>query len=168
MRCCACIASLILSSIVCFAQATETGAINLTVVRAKRVLVTTMWGPGARPSQISLDDQKAVAAVEEELRRWKRYEITRIEQDADLIIAVRRATGAEINLAGPRVGPPPPPSVNNPRPREADNLAVYDAHGLGMESAPLWTASEPGGLAAPQLKLFRKFQKRVEEAEKRL
>ena len=57
--------------------------------------------------------------------------------------------------------------VNNPFPATADSLLVFDAHGPGMQGPPLWTASEAGGLDTPEIKLLKKFRKRVTEAEKR-
>jgi hypothetical protein len=167
MRLYLCIGAVLLASAVCFPQTTETGAVNKTVLRAKRVLVTTMRGPDADPSRVSVDDQRAVAAVESELRRWKRYEVTRISQDADIIVAVRKAPGFGITVGNPRLGSRVPPAVNTPFPETTDSLAVFDAHGLGMEAPPLWTAAEAGGLNTPDIRLMKKFRKRVEDAEKR-
>jgi hypothetical protein len=161
------IGAVLLASAVCFPQTTETGAVTGTVLRAKRVLVTTMRGPDADLSRASADDQRAVAAVESELRRWKRYEVTRTSQDADLILAIRKAPGFGITFGNPRPGSRVPPAVNNPLPETTDSLAVFDAHGVGMDAPPLWTAAEAGGLNTPDIKLMKKFRKRVEEAEKR-
>ncbi len=160
--------AVLVTAAVCLAQTSETGAVNRTIVKAKRVLVTTMRGPDADAAQIPPGDQRAVDAVEQELRRWKRYELTRTREDADLIMVVRKASGVGVSWGDPRLGPDVSrPAVNNPSPVTADSLAVFDAHGLGMEAPPLWTASEPGGLNPPEMKLLKKFRKRVEEAEKR-
>ncbi len=161
------IVALFVASAVCCAQTTETGAVNRTVLQAKRVLVTTPPGPDADASKAPFELLRAVTAVQEGLRHWKRYQVTKTMEDADLIMVVRKASGVGVSFGSGPGGLQMPPAVNNPFPATADSLAVFDAHGPGMEGPPLWTASEPGGLNTPELKLLKKFQKRVAEAEKK-
>jgi hypothetical protein len=148
----------------------STGAINKTVLEAKRVLVTTMLGPRADPTSVRGADHEAVGAVETTLKRWKKYQLTRTEEDADLILAVRKAPGRGVTFGNPRVATPIPPTVNNPLPDTADCLALFDAKGVGMqramESAPLWTACSAGGLTEPEVRLVKEFRAAVERAEK--
>ncbi|HVP43637.1 MAG TPA: hypothetical protein VMS96_09395 [Terriglobales bacterium] len=138
-----------------------------TILKAKRVLVTIPQGPEADSSKIPFELHRAKSAIQEGLRHWKRYQVTNTAEDADLIMVVRKASGVGVSFGSNRGGLPMPPAVNNPLPATADSLAVFDAHGPGLEGPPLWTASEPGGLNAPEIKLLKKFQKRVEEAEKK-
>ena len=161
------ITAVILVSATCFPQTTERGAVNSTVLKAKRVLITTMAGPDADPFQVSAADQRTMAVVEQELRKWKRYEVTRTAMDADLILAIHKARGFDLTFGGPRAEPRVSPGVNNPLPETMDSLAIFNARGFGMKGPPLWTASEAGGLNPPDIKLLKRFRKRVEEAEKR-
>lgn len=160
------IAAVLLAFLSCSAQTTETGAVNQTILRAKRILVTTPRGPEAEASKVSFEQHEAVSAVQDGLRRWKRYEVTKTREDADLVMVVRKASGVGVSFGKPDLRTQMPPAVNHPFPATADSLAVFDAHGPGTEGPPLWTASEPGGLDSRKPTLLKKFQKRVAEAEK--
>ena len=146
------------------------GAINKTVLKAKRILVTTMLGNRADPRNVRGVDYEAVGALEDFLKDWKRYQLTRTQEDADLLLAVRKAPGRGVVFGNPRAGPDLPPTVNNPFPDTADCLAIFDAKGVGMQrpmdSAPLWTACSAGGLTEPGLRLAKDFRMAVERAEK--
>ena len=71
-------------------QPIYSGAINRTVLKARRALVTSMLGTNADRAKVSGGDQESIAAVEDMLRAWKRYQLTRTEEDADLMFAVRK------------------------------------------------------------------------------
>ncbi len=138
------------------------------IVSAKYVHVTTYYGSEPGNFRIPPEDLRAVADVEQALRKWGRYSITMRPRDADLIMVVRRGRLAAVTAGGRvgidssgRVGRGPVAGAEAGSPD--DSLEVYDAH-LGTDSSPLWRRTAADGLHAPELPLIQEFRKQVEAA----
>jgi hypothetical protein len=137
------------------------------ILQARYLMVTTYDGNEFSP-RVHVDDRRAMNAVEEAVRVWGRYAITYREENADLIIVVRkgRLVGATV---GGRTGGTQPGSrggiiYGTDAGHPDDSLAVHDAR-LGIDSSPLWRRTQKDGLSE-DLPLFRFLKQQIEEAEK--
>jgi hypothetical protein len=138
------------------------------VTNARFVHVTTLYGDGFANPRISVEDRKAVAAMEQALRIWGRYEVTMHPKDADIILLVRAAARAAV-YGGPDVtiGSGRPPRVGGIGGTEVsstpdDMLAVYTGSG-GTDSPSLWRRTARDGFGS-DMALFKAFKKAVEDS----
>jgi hypothetical protein len=127
------------------------------------------------------DDRAAIAAVEQALKKWGRYKLVYMNENADLIFQVRAgrvlaATGG----VGVGTGPFPDGRSGGGLPRlgtvvvgqtagvEAgpsdDMLQIYDARGVG--GALVWSKSGPRGLRGSDPALLVDLRKELEKIEK--
>lgn len=138
------------------------------IVNAKYVHVTTYYGSDPANFQIPPEDRRAVADVEQALRKWGRYSITMRPHDSDLIMVVRKGRLAAVN-AGGRIGADSTGRVSRgpvagvEAGSAEDSLEIYDAR-LGTDTSPLWRRTAADGLKAPDLPLLKEFRKQVEQA----
>lgn len=131
--------------------------------------------PGLYPA-----DRQAIEDVRDALRDWKRYKLTLDRDHADLMFVVRKGRlangGIRGNVGSPQSLPP------NQAPGhgstgggagvgtevevgpEEDMLRVYQLTADGKRLGPIWDRSQPDGLDAPQLFLFRQLKDAVESA----
>ena len=140
------------------------------IVTARYVLVTTYYGSEFSPNVIP-EDRRAVADIQQAIQKWRRYKLVYRAENADLILVVRKGRLASVTSqigigsrqpggtsrgigGGAEVGP------------ANDWLAVYNAHS-GIESPPLWQATQREGLNPPDLSLFKRFKEEVEEAARK-
>ncbi len=140
------------------------------IVTARYVLVTTYYGSEFSPNVIP-EDRRAVADIQQAVQKWRRYQLVYRAENADLILVVRKGRLASVT---PQIG------IGSSHPdgtrrsigigAEAgpanDWLAIYDAHS-GIDSPPLWQATQREGLNPPDLSLFKRFKEEVEEAARK-
>ncbi|HZQ93322.1 MAG TPA: hypothetical protein VFA60_16140 [Terriglobales bacterium] len=127
------------------------------------------------------DDRAAIAAVEQALKKWGRYKLVYMNENADLIFEVRAgrvlaATGGVGVGNGPfpsgdsRVGLPRnvPIGVGQTVGVETgpsdDMLRIYDARGVG--GMVVWSKSGPSGLRGRDPALLVELRKDIEKIEK--
>lgn len=137
------------------------------ILQARYVMVTTYNGNDLSAA-VHMDDRNAMVAVEEAIREWGRFGLTYTEENADLILVVRkgRLVGATV---GARTGRTQPGSgggiiYGTDAGSPDDMLAIYDAKGLGLEGAPLWRRSLKDGLSE-DLPLLQYLKQQIKEAE---
>ena len=119
------------------------------IVNAQYVYVTTYEGSQPLP-MVSVEDLRAIAAVENELRAWGRYRITNRAANADIIILVSEGRPYSNKTAGDF----------------EDEFAVYDAR-EGVGGAPLWRGLMVDGLEG-NAPLVQQFRVEVEEAARQM
>jgi hypothetical protein len=136
------------------------------IVNARYVYVTGYNGSEFSPRSFP-DDRRAITDVQDSLKKWKKYIVVYKPEDADLILLVRAGRIAGIRphvTIGGRIPEQERPGLGTDAdigPGE-DMLAVYDARGGGVDSAPLWRQLASGGLNPPGLPLLARFRKDVE------
>lgn len=136
------------------------------ILQARYVMVTTFNGNDLSTS-VHSQDRNAMVAVEDAIREWGRYALTYREENADLIMVVRkgRLLGA---TAGARTRTQPCSRGGIIYGTDAgspdDMLAIYDAKGLGLEGAPLWRRLQKDGLS-DDLPLLQHLKQQIKEAE---
>jgi hypothetical protein len=115
---------------------------------------------------------QAIADVQEALRRWNRYTLTKRREQADLVIVVCkiRPAGADAfpvtnSNSSPLGNPIPgvPPGTRGVRTPD-DLFSVYLLCADGTLSDPMWLDGLAGGLDTPELRLFTQFKDAVERA----
>lgn len=135
------------------------------------------------------EDREAIADVQDELKDWNKYAVTLNQNEAELMMVVRkgRLVGAQAHGGvgigtGPELGAGYPGSRNpadpNSRPggvsteiggrAEAgppeDLLRVYAVNPDGSRGGLLWTGAMQDGLSAPQVLLVKQLKQQVEKA----
>jgi hypothetical protein len=140
-------------------------------------------GGGILDPTLVLEDRQAISDVEDRVRQWHRYAITRNRREADLVFVVRKgrlATGQP--QGGISAGPSPQQGQVGPRSTSGpgqtpgteigaltemgppdDMLRVY-IQSEGRLSSKVWERSLDGGLDAPTLRLVQQLQDAVERA----
>ncbi len=138
---------------------------------AHYVYVEATGGGPADPPLVQ-EDLQAIADVQEALRHWNRYTLTKRREQADFVIVVSkiRPTGADAipvmnsdssPLGNPIPGMPPGTrGVHTPD----DLFSVCLLRPDGTLSDPIWLDGLAGGLDTPQLRLFTRFKDAVERA----
>ena len=106
---------------------------------ARYVYVSSYDGSQFNPDTL-LDDQKAVGAVQDALRKWGKLMVVTRRSEADIVILVLS------------------------RPSE-DVLAVYDGR-QPLSGNYLWRVTAPGGLQAGETPLVTQFEKAFEGVQK--
>ncbi len=132
------------------------------------------------------EEQRAIIDVESALRGWGRYTLTINRDEAELVFVVHRAAQTNSNIPVV-VGGGPPISGRNPRPSDPtndpsqggpvggaglgreigspdDQLSVYLVNTSGRLGARLWQQEQKNGLKGPQIVLFERLKKAVDEA----
>jgi hypothetical protein len=139
------------------------------VTNARYMMVRTMAGEGYAQN-ITPEDRQAIAEVQRRIEEWGGYKLAYKQQDAEIILVVRRGAYASAKpgvIIGGGTGLPYPSAgigvATETGPKE-DMIAVYDAAN-GIDSAPLWRKVQKGGLSN-ELPLFKEFKKEVEAARK--
>ena len=129
--------------------------------------------PGVQP-----DDRQVLGNIHEALSRWKRYTVTIVPEEADLLIAVRTGRTASVGggihidsgridpASGRRTGPGIGPAIGAEAGPDEDYLAVYQAD-KGREAARLWVRTEENGLLGRNPRLFQTFKDEVDSAAKK-
>ena len=128
--------------------------------------------PGVEPS-----DRQVLSNIYDALSKWKRYVITIVPQQAELLIAVRTGRRAAATggvrvqsggidpTAGGRRGIAIGPVIGAEAGPAEDYLAVYQAD-EGREAARLWVRTQENGLLGKNPPLFQSFRDAVESAAK--
>jgi len=113
---------------------------NLSLLRtmrnAKFIYVTSNDGSQFEPSTLPAD-QKAIAAVQDEIQDWGYYTVVYSPHQADMIVVVQSRPSGDL-------------------------LSVYDAKGL--TTTWLWRAEQKNGLSTPDMPLLRQFHAALERA----
>ena len=130
-------------------------------------------------SKVLPSDRQALANVRDALTKWKRYVITIIPRQADILIAVRTGrrasafggvhvgTGSIDPTTGRRTGGPAIGPVVGAEVGPADDyLAVYQSD-RGREAARLWVQTQEDGLQGKNPPLYQSFKNEVESAAKK-
>lgn len=150
-------------------------------------MVISYYGNRVGDPNVPQEDRQAIAHVENTIRKWGKYIVVYRQENADLVLLVRKGRTAMIT---PQVGIGTHGGIDIPARRggietggndtrrtskqiglnaEAgqpnDMIAVYDA-ALGTDSAPLWRASMRDGLNPPGMKLVQEFRRVVEQSAK--
>jgi hypothetical protein len=138
------------------------------IPNATWVLVRTMVGD-QYSANTTPEDRRAIAEVQRRIQEWGHYKLAYKEQDADIIMVVRRGTSASIKPGviiggGTERGITPGIGVATETGPSEDMIAVYDAHS-GIDSSPLWRRLQKGGLLN-EMPLFKQFKSEVEAAKK--
>lgn len=127
---------------------------------------------------VAPDDRQVLGNIHEALSKWKRYTVTIVPEEADLLIAVRTGRRASVTggvhvdsgridpTTGRRTGPGIGPVVGAEAGPDEDYLAVYQAD-AGREAARLWVRTEEDGLLGRNPRLFQSFKDEVESAAKK-
>ena len=125
------------------------------------------------------DDRQALGNIHEVLGKWKRYTITMLPEEAELLIAIRTGRRAAVlggvhvdsgrvdPTTGRRTGPGIGPVIGAEAGPDEDYLAVYQAD-EGREAARLWVRTEENGLLGKNPRLFQNFKDEVESAAKKV
>ena len=131
--------------------------------------------PGLYPA-----DRQAIEDVRDALHDWKRYKVTLDRDHAELIFVVRKGRLANGGVHGSVGSPQNLPQNQAPGQHgpltgggagvgtevevgpEEDMLRVYQLTTDGKRLGPIWDRSQPDGLDAPQLLLFRQLKDAVE------
>jgi hypothetical protein len=138
---------------------------------AHYVYVEAPVGEQADPPLVE-ENLQAIADVQEALRRWNRYTLTKRREQADLVIVVCkiRPAGADAfpvtnSNSSPLGNPIPrvPPGTRGVRTPD-DLFSVYLLRADGTLSDPMWLDGLAGGLDTPELRLFTQFKDAVERA----
>lgn len=141
------------------------------VVNARYVYVTGYNGSEYSTRSFP-DDRRAITDIQDGLKKWKKYIVVYKQEDADLILLVRKGRVAGIRphvTIGGRIPEQERPGLGTDAdvgPAE-DMLAVYDARSGALDSAPLWRQLAPGGLNEPGLPLLERFKKDVDASAKK-
>jgi hypothetical protein len=113
---------------------------NLSLLRtmrnAKFIYVTSNDGSQFEPSTLPAD-QKAIAAVQDEIQDWGYYTVVYSPHQADMIVVVQSRPSGDL-------------------------LSVYDAK--GSTATWLWRAEQKNGLSMPDMPLLRQFHAALERA----
>lgn len=108
------------------------------------------------------------SAVLTNLRRrfemWGRFIVVPTQHEADIVVAVRVGSAVAPAIEG---GPGLPRPSGRPTivvGATSDTFAVFN-RSLGLSSSPLWRKSQKGGLEVPELPLFERFKKEVDDSK---
>jgi hypothetical protein len=155
------------------ARAKDKAIVPALIVNARYVYVTSYYGSQFSPRSFP-EDRQAIADLQDGLKKWKKYIVVYKQEEADLILLVRKG---RVGTVRPRVvvGRRTPGEDQFPQGAGADAefgsaqdlFAVYDARSGGVDSAALWRQYQSGGLEPPALPLLARFKKDVEDAAKK-
>jgi len=144
---------------------------------ANGFVAETEFAPFPKPG-VEPDDRQVLGNIYEALSKWKRYTITIVPAEADLLIAVRTGRTASVMggvhvdsgridpTSGRRTGPGIGPVIGAEAGPDEDYLAVYQAD-KGREAARVWVRTEENGLLGKNPRLFQSFKDEVESAAKK-
>ncbi len=130
------------------------------------------------------DDRNAILDVQDGIRGWGRYTLSRSRHDADLILVVYKgrllrdqpnsATPGTVRIPGgghPPIQDPSDASQNgagNSSPdgltQEKDELRVYTIQSDGKLKGPIWRSEQERGLNGPNSLLLRRLKDEVEKS----
>jgi hypothetical protein len=128
------------------------------------------------------EDRRAIADVEDGLRKWNRYTLVINRNEADLIIVVRKGRMVGVQgRGGVSAGTQPQgssyPGHQSPRDQNGyeigsktevgpknDLLWVYIPNANGERIGPIWRGEMPDGLDGPEPELLRQLKEAVEHA----
>lgn len=129
------------------------------------------------------EDRQALVRVEDALRKWKRYVVTRSPEQAELVIVVRTArplaayggigtgVGSERRRRGSSrddsVTSGPKLTLGAEASTNTDLFEVYELHD-GRPGTRLWRAQRKGGLAGSDPPLLAEYRRRVDELARKL
>jgi hypothetical protein len=162
-------------------------SLRAELLSAKFVFVTAY--PGTNPDSVRLgtagiaDDRRAIADVEEALRKWGRWTPIQSAEQADLIITVRKGRIANTGVRIPIGGVDIPPTRNGTRSPKVeaeagpndDMIAIYSGHGWGnvnynagdpnLDAPPIWRVIQANALMSPKVPGIQQLRKEIEKAE---
>lgn len=156
-------------------------AVSAVFGQAKYVYVEAIDGKEFDPN-LDPDDRIAIADVIDALDKWRRYILTTSQDEAEVVIVVRKGRLAREEAGiSPRQGPMPggagqpgQPGMGGPigpgvqMGAEAgppdDLFEVCQVNTNGKLGAPLWQRSMPNGLTAPDVMLLKQFEEAVDKA----
>jgi hypothetical protein len=157
-------------SVCALAQKRKTPNFPRLIVHATWVYVMAIQGDAyAYDPRIDAQDRQSVFAVEDALKQWGRYKLVMHPDEADIVLVLRRGRIADlkggISIGGGSNRPLEPGTYTGLEGGTPDDtLLVMPGGPHPMDSAPLWRRSQFDGLKAPALRLFRQFQREVDEA----
>jgi hypothetical protein len=138
------------------------------ILQARYVMVTTYNGNDLT-ANVHTDDRNAMVAVEDAIREWGRYALTYQQENADLIILVRKGRLVGATVGGRTRGTQPGSRggiiFGTDSGHPDDTLAIYDAR-LGIDTSPLWRRTLKDGLS-DDLPLFQHLKQQIKEAEQK-
>jgi len=146
----------------------------LVVTNATYAFVTTYDGDAFNPG-LTPEDREAVADVQQAIEKWGRYKLVYNPSQADLILIVRTGRAAETDASlqqGTRLGPFGTPggsgrTIGAKSGDWQDTLDVYVPSQDLKTAPPLWRGRAVDGLKAPELRLMKDFQSKVEASAKK-
>ena len=159
-------AVLLLLCTISVAKSPKKSDLNRIITQARYVMVTTYYGNGVANLSTPTQDRRAMLAMEEAFKKWRRYHVVYQPEMADIIVLVRKGRYAGLTGGGTvGVGTGGGVYGGADAGMPDDELAVYDAH-LGLDTSPLWRRMQAEGLRVPKLPLFEELKKQVEDTEK--
>lgn len=163
------------------ADAKKKPSLPAELLKAK--FVTVMIYPNGtenvRGNNVSFGaDRRALANVETAIKKWGRWTVLSSEDQADIVIAVRKGRGPSESVGVPGTTYPPSIGVSTGvevGPSE-DMIAIYAAH-RGAENSVwhrgdtpidgvlLWRVIQSGALSGPEVPGIQQLRKQIEQAE---
>jgi hypothetical protein len=158
------------------------------ITASQFAFVETIYGPvdsTTMDPRVSPEDRRAVANIEDAIRKWGRYRLTIKRSEAELVFVVRKgmlvAANGGVKISRPPQNPGGPPTQTGPGNwpgsgpgngpeygAEAgppyDLLFVYTKKPDGPLMGPLWKRTQDHGLDAPDPPLLKNFKDAVEAA----
>lgn len=160
------------------AVAKKRSNLRAELLKAKFVVVTT-YPDGGDNVNLNVrgyaEDRRAIADVETAIRKWGRWTVLSSNNQADLIIAIRKGrlagVGARVPTTGPTIGQPRMETEAGPA---DDMIAVFSAHGAesmapgtdrNIDGPPMWRLIQSNALASPNVPGIQQLRKEIEKAE---
>lgn len=178
--------SLVLLLVFTSALAAQNPVVPERLARARYAVVAIMdvkgqidYGFGVT---LAPEDRQALVRVEDALRKWKRYVVTRSPEQAELVIVVRTARplaayaglGTSVGSERRRGASRDEPVTTGPKltlgAEASTNTDLFEVYELndGRPGMRLWQAQRKGGLAGAEPPLLVEYRKRVDELARKL
>lgn len=137
------------------------------ILHAHYVYVTAFRGDQFN-ARVMQADRFAINSVIDALKKWGRYAVTYDQNNADLVLVVRKGKIADLKVGGQVSTGTPGTSAGSFGGIEGggpdDTLMVMENNGPPLDTSALWRRSAPNGLDGPDPSLVAAFKKDVEQA----
>jgi len=124
------------------------------------------------------EERRALEAIRNDLEKWKRYIVTVRPEEAEILIVVRVARRASLQIGGGKGNPGDgrggaggsgvvsSRTIGGSLSSNDDRVDVYEARG-GRPGIRLWSGADVGGMAGSPPRLYKSFREEVEAATKK-